>query len=134
MDWSRLGAATVEALRIAFLLGALFSPPDPITQLVVIPIVFLVTLAVTYRNDSRLYARGWKRHALFLVSVFATQAVWDLLVRTASLVPSFYSPVRLGILFTGVALGAWLAYFGGLERLRGGSAESGESGEEGSEA
>ncbi|WP_135826337.1 hypothetical protein [Halorussus ruber] len=117
MDWSRLRSAIPDALLAAFFFSALFSPPDPITQLVVVPVVFLVALAVAYRYDSRLYARGWKRHVLFLVSVFATQAVWDLLVRTEIVVPSFYSPVRLAVLLAGVAFGAWLAYSGGWAKL-----------------
>ncbi|NHN57532.1 MULTISPECIES: hypothetical protein [Halorussus] len=120
MDWSRFGGAVVDALLISFLLGGLFSPPDPITQTVVVPALLLLVLPATYRYEPRLYARGWKRHALFVVLVLATQFVWNVVVRTEAVAPSsFYSPLRLAILSVGVALAAWLAYGGGLERLRG---------------
>lgn len=120
MDWSRLGGATVDALLISFVLGGLFSPPDPITQTVVLPALLLVVLPFVYRYEPRLYARGWRRHVLFVVFVLAAQFVWNVLVRTQAVAPSaFYSPIRLAVLSVGVILAAWLAYLGGLERLRG---------------
>ncbi|WP_435180211.1 hypothetical protein [Halorussus sp. AFM4] len=109
----------MDALLVAFLLGGLFGPPDPITQLLVIPVTFLLALPVTYSLDTRLYARGWRRHALFLVGVLATQFVWQEVVRFAVDNAGLYSPVRLTARGLGTALAAWLAYFGGLERLRG---------------
>ena len=122
MDWSRLGGAVVDALVIAFFVGGLFSPPDPFTQLVTIPVVFLGAFPLTYRYDPRIYARGWDRHVLFVVFVLGTQFVWRLLIRLGAVTPTLYSPVRIAVLLSGIGLAGWLAYFDGLGRLRGESA------------
>jgi hypothetical protein len=122
MDWSRLGGAVVDALVISVFVGGLFSPPDPFTQLVTIPVAFLGALPLTYRYDPRIYDRGWDRHVLFVVFLLATLFVWIPLIRLEAVTPTLYSPIRIVVLLSGIALAGWLAYFDGLDRLRGESA------------
>jgi sec-independent protein translocase protein TatC len=43
----RLAAAYVVAAPLAFLAGAVVSPPDPVTQILAFPPLFVVTLAAT---------------------------------------------------------------------------------------
>lgn len=115
MDWSRLASSLFGSLFVAFLLGAMVSPPDPFTQLLfVIPaVVALVPLA--YRYHPRIRNRDRVHHALFLVAPFTAQLVWRYAVPGA---PEF-SVAHVALVVAGTALGGWLAYLGGLEYLRG---------------
>ncbi|WP_157971743.1 DUF7534 family protein [Halorussus litoreus] len=49
MNWSRLGGAAAVALLIAFVFGAILSPPDPVTQLLYVGPLFVVLTPLAYR-------------------------------------------------------------------------------------
>lgn len=49
MNWSRLGRAVVSSILISFVLGAMVSPPDPISQILSAGPLFLVLVPLTYR-------------------------------------------------------------------------------------
>ncbi|WP_135827811.1 DUF7534 family protein [Halorussus halobius] len=114
MDWSRLGGAVSDGLLFAFVLGSVMSPPDPFTQLLYAGPAVAVAVPVLYRYRDPA-GRWWARYAVFLAGVLGVALAWRLVAfavgASATGVPAAASVV-------GVALGAWLAFFGGAGRAR----------------
>ncbi len=117
MDWSRLAGTATDALVVSFALGAVLSPPDPFTQLLYAGPTFVVTFAALWLRGEPSVRSWWRRYALFVASVAAV----GLARRGAALAVGLDSLPggRDAAMLAGVALGAWLGYFGGLARLRG---------------
>ncbi|MFC4448949.1 hypothetical protein [Halorussus aquaticus] len=116
MDWSRLGSAVPDALVISFGFGAVLTPPDPFAQSLYAGPAFLVALAVVYRYGHRSVAPWWRRYLVFGGVVLAASVALRVLAFAVG--PELAAGVRPAVLFVGVLSAAWLAYFGGLERLR----------------
>lgn len=114
MNWSRLGGATFDAVLVTFTLGAVVSPPDPLTQLLYAAPAFVVALPILYRYGEPA-GRWWRRYVVFVGGFLACALAGRLL---AFAVPSVGSAVGPAFSLVGGAVGAWLAFFGGLERLR----------------
>lgn len=117
MDWSRLPSAVVAALFVAFLLGANLSPPDPFTQLFYAVPLVVVALPFAYRFEPQLSRATVGQHAVFVVCLVGALAIGDRLVPVADGVALAFA--RAALALAGLALGGWLAYLGGLDRLRG---------------
>ena len=117
MNRSRLGGAAFDALVIAFTLGAVLSPPDPLTQLLYAGPTFAVVLLLLARYGPQSFEPWWKQYLVFVGGVLAVALAWRVLAFAVG------SPAAAGVrpafLLAGVALGAWLAFFGGLMRVRG---------------
>ena len=122
MDWSRLGGVAFDALLIAVTVGAVLSPPDPFSQLLYAGPAFVVALPVVYRYGRRSIVPWWRRYLVFAGGVLAVVLAW----RALAFAIGFAVPpdVRLAFVLAGVLFGAWLAFFGGLERLRGEPSEA----------
>ncbi|WP_158058070.1 hypothetical protein [Halorussus halophilus] len=122
MDRSRLGHAVLDAVFVSFLLASVAGPPDPVTQLLYLLPALAVTLPLAYHYDVRLLRRmfrgGWKRFLLFFVVLVVTQAIYNYSNHFAS---GFVGSISTAIHLAGAVVALWLAYFGGLETLRGGS-------------
>lgn len=116
MDWPRLGGAVFDALLVTFTLGAVLSPPDPVTQLSYAGPAFAVALPLLYRYGEP-GGRWWVRYLVFVGGVLSAALAWRLLAFAVG--PSVAAGVRPAFLPVGVAVGAWLAFLGGVERLRG---------------
>ncbi|NEU57899.1 hypothetical protein [Halorussus sp. MSC15.2] len=114
MNWSQLGHAFVDAYGVAVLLGGILSPPDPFTQIRYIAITFSVALPVVYRYDPRILWQRWQHHLLFFVGIAALQLGWRNIAGGAR-----WPLLRLVVLLGGSGVVVWLAYFGGVARLRG---------------
>ena len=113
MESPRLGRAVLDALFVAFFLAMTLSPPDPFAQLLYAVPALVVGLPVAYRYQSRIHGRKWTRHLVLFASVFLAQIVWQTVVGEAE------SPVLHAlVVLVGAGVGAWLAYFGGVERIR----------------
>lgn len=117
MDRDRLGRAVLDAVLVSFLLGAILSPPDPFTQILYTVATFALSLPLAYRFGPQIHRYGRKRHALFVAGVVLSQVVWTVL--PAGVSGPFVAPLHAVVIAGGATLGAWLAYFGGLDRLRG---------------
>ncbi|WP_135852132.1 DUF7534 family protein [Halorussus salinus] len=117
MDWSRLSGTAVDALVVSFALGAVLSPPDPFTQILYVAPTFVVVFSALWLRGEPSVRSWWRRYALLVASVFAVGLAW----RGATLALGLDSLPggRDAAMLAGVALGAWLGYFGGLARLRG---------------
>lgn len=118
MNWSRLAGAVLDAVVVSFTVGAVLSPPDPFTQLQYAIPAFLATLPVVYRYGRQSGTSWWRRSLVFGLGVLAVAVAWRALAVAVG--PESAAGVRPAFLLAGVLFGAWLAYFGGLERLRGG--------------
>ncbi|NEU57900.1 hypothetical protein [Halorussus sp. MSC15.2] len=117
MDWSRLGGAVPDALVISFGFGAVLIPPDPFTQSLYSVPAFLVALAVVYRYGHRTVAPWWRRYLLFVGVLAAVGLAWRATAFAVGLQST--SDVRSALTLVSVVFAGWVAYFGGLERLRG---------------
>ena len=116
--WTGPGSrAAFDALVISFTLGALFSPPDPFTQLLYAGPVFVLSFVPVYLYGQRSGGRWWQRYLVFVGGIVTVALAWQLLAFAVG--PRLSATVRPAFLLVGVAVGAWLAYFGGLDRLRG---------------
>jgi hypothetical protein len=114
MDRSRLGGAVFDALLFAFALGAVVSPPDPFTQLLYAVPAVAVAVPVLYRYREPA-GRLWFRYGTFLAGIFTVALAWGLVEFAVGPSTADTSPVPS---IFGVALGAWLAFFGGASRVR----------------
>lgn len=114
MDRSRLGGAVFDALLFAFALGAVVSPPDPFTQLLYAVPAVAVAVPVLYRYREPA-GRWWTRYAVFLAGILGVALAWGLVAFAVG--PSTADASSVASIL-GVALGAWLAFFGGASRVR----------------
>jgi hypothetical protein len=117
MDWSRLSGTAADALVVSFALGEVLSPPDPFTQILYVVPTFAVVFTALWLRGEPAVRSWWRRYALLVASVFVVGLAW----RGAALALGLDSLPggRDAAMLAGVALGAWLSYFGGLARLRG---------------
>jgi hypothetical protein len=120
MDWSRFVGATFDALVVSFTLGAVLSPPDPFTQILYTVPAFFLTLPAIYLYGRQSISPWWRRYLVFAGGVVVFGLAWQVL--TFAVGPASTSGVRFAVLLAGTLFGAWLAYFGGLDRIRGESA------------
>ncbi|UPV72776.1 twin-arginine translocase subunit TatC [Halorussus limi] len=116
MDWSRLGSAVPDALVISFALGALLTPPDPFTQLLYAVPAFLVALSTLWLYGDPSVTPWWRRYLLFVGVIVVVGLAWQATAFAVGLESA--SGVRSAFTLAGVVFAAWMAYFGGLERLR----------------
>ena len=117
MDWPRLAEAAFDALVLSLALGGALAPPDPFTQLLYAGPAFAVAVVAVYLYGQQSVEPWWKRYLVFVGGLLAVTLAWRLLAFAVG--TSATAAVRSAFLLVGVAFGAWLAYFGGLERLRG---------------
>jgi hypothetical protein len=116
MDRTRLAGAAFDALAISFTLGAVFAPPDPFTQLLYAGPAFAVAFLGVYLYGQQSAGSWWRRYAIFAGGLVVVGILWWLLTFTLGR-PA--ASVHSAFLLAGVLLGAWLAYFGGWERVAG---------------
>lgn len=117
MNWSRLAEAAFDALVLSLALGGVLAPPDPFTQLLYAGPTFAVTLVAVYLYGQQSVEPWWKRYLIFVGGLLAVTLAWRLLAFAVSPGAAIASRTRPAFLLVGVAFGAWLAYFGGVERL-----------------
>ncbi|WP_276300046.1 hypothetical protein [Halorussus lipolyticus] len=115
MDWSRLGDVATDALVVSFLLGAVLSPPDPLTQLLYAAPTFLMALAALYLYGQQSVSPWWRRYLLLLGGVLAVSMAWRAVAFAVGLGSA--SVLQTAFTLAGVAFGAWLAYLGGWAKL-----------------
>lgn len=114
MNSSRLGGAVFDALLFSFALGAVVVPPDPFAQLLYAGPALVVAVPVLYRYREPA-GRWWTRYAAFVAGVLGVALAWRLVEVAAGPSAAGVSPAASVV---GVALGAWLAFFDGANRLR----------------
>ena len=105
----RAGNALPLAILVTFALGAVFSPPDPFTQLLYVPPLLVVALpgayAVLGRDPSR------RQHALFLAALWVV--AWAGVAALDATVAGNPTPFRVTWLVVSLAFAGWLAYVEG---------------------
>ncbi|MFC4550625.1 MULTISPECIES: hypothetical protein [Halorussus] len=119
MDWSRLPSAVIAALFVGFLLGTHLSPPDAFTQLFYSAPLVVVALPFAYRFEPELSRATVGQHAIFVVCLIGALARGNRLVPVPDGAALAFA--RAAFALAGLALGGWLAYLGGLGRLRDGA-------------
>ncbi|WP_128477409.1 DUF7534 family protein [Halorussus pelagicus] len=116
MDWSRLGATAADALVVSFISGALLSPPDPFTQVLYVVPTFLVAVSALWLYGDQSVSPWWRRYLRFVGSLVTLSLAWQAVSFAVGLETT--SGGRTALTLAGVAFAVWVAYFGGLARLR----------------
>ncbi|WP_327050963.1 hypothetical protein [Halomicrococcus gelatinilyticus] len=105
----RAGNALPLALLVTFLLGAVFSPPDPFTQVVFALPLLVVALPGAYvvlgRDPSR------RQHALFVGALWVV--AWAGVAALDATVAGDPTPFRVTWLVVSLPFAGWLAYVEG---------------------
>ncbi|GKZ14285.1 hypothetical protein [Haladaptatus sp. T7] len=106
----RLTRILVLALLSAFVFSALFSPPDPFTQIMFAPVLFVASLPVArLASDDRWTLRN---HSLFFLVAWLIGVAGQPLIRGLDLGGTAWFLVSVGWLAVAILFSGWFTYLG----------------------
>ncbi|EFW92129.1 hypothetical protein ZOD2009_11650 [Haladaptatus paucihalophilus DX253] len=106
----RLTRILVLALLSAFVFSALFSPPDPFTQIMFAPVLFVASLPVArLASDDRWTLRN---HSLFFLVAWLIGVAGQPLIRGLTLDGTAWFLVSVGWLAVAILFSGWFTYLG----------------------
>ncbi len=107
---TRLITTLVLAFMCAAVFGAIFSPPDPSTQIVFTIPLLVVSLPIAYLASDERW--GQRHHAVFVITALLLSFVGQSPIRGLALENTALLLVSVGWLAVAILFAGWFTYLG----------------------